>query len=126
MSHIQSNFGVVTENSIGRITIFDTDNLTVLHQINVPSYDYIDVAITRNCARALVTAFSAARVIQLDLTQEPPQVIDDEPTPLAAVDVSLTPDSRFGIITDGDFFIGPGGPGITSYNLQSQMIVSTS
>ena len=59
MTHTQTNFGIVTEHNTGRFTIFDTDNLTVLHQINIPSYDYIDVAITSDCTRALITALTA-------------------------------------------------------------------
>ncbi len=120
MPHNQQNFGIVTERNLGRITIFDTDNLTVLHQIPVPVYDYIDVAITSDCTRALVSAFTNQRLVQIDLTQEPPVVIDDVPAGQNAEDVALTPNDQFGVTVDG------GVPqGITSYSLPGQSIVDS-
>lgn len=121
MAHTQTNFGIVTERGMRRFTIFDTDNLTVLHQINTPSYDYIDVAITSDCSRAVLSAFNDERLVQVDLTQDPPQVIDDAAVPLLAEDVALTPDNNFAVVTNG--LTGP--TPIISYSLLNETIAGT-
>ncbi|WP_377890745.1 beta-propeller fold lactonase family protein [Alkalihalobacillus sp. R86527] len=111
--------GIVTEFNSNRFTIFDTDTLTILEQIDNPALDYIDVAITRDCKSAALTAFNSQSVVQLDLTQDPPQVVDVVATPLNAEDVDMTPDNRFAAIVDGG-----GVQGIVSYGLADQAIVN--
>lgn len=112
--------GIVTEFNSNRFTIFDTDTLTILEQIDNPSLDYIDVAITSDCKSAVLTAFNNQSVAQLDLTQDPPQVVDVSATPINAEDVDITPDNRFATIVDGT-----GLQGIVSYGLADQAVLDS-
>lgn len=62
----------------------------------------MDVAITNDCTRALLTTSNNETVILLDLKKEPPQIIDVEPLPIICGDVALTQDNLFVVIVDGD------------------------
>ncbi len=56
MSRLRSNFGIIAERSNNRISIFDTDTLGVIQQIPLAA-DVIDVALTSDGRRAVVTSF---------------------------------------------------------------------
>ncbi|WMJ79878.1 hypothetical protein RBU49_13530 [Clostridium sp. MB40-C1] len=102
--------------------IFDTDNLTVLHTITLPANDYIYITIAPDNSRAVVTSFSSSTLIQLDLLQEPPVVIDielDPPPSLPFEDVDITPDGRFALIADGG-----GTTAVRSYSLLNKTMLS--
>lgn len=45
MTHINSNIGIAAERNINRVSLFNTDTLTVTHQIDV-GVDAIDVGLT--------------------------------------------------------------------------------
>ncbi|MCY6960420.1 beta-propeller fold lactonase family protein [Clostridium brassicae] len=122
MSHLNSNFGIVAEYGNNDVVIFDTDNLTVLHTIALPANDYIDVAITPDNSRAVITSFNNATLIQLDLLKEPPVVIDtalDPPPSLPFEDIDITPDGRFALIADGGSTTA-----VRSYSLLNKTILS--
>lgn len=119
MSHFNRNLGIVAERVISRFTVFDQDTHEVLHQIEVPGMDFIDAVLATDCSRGILAAFSNERVVQVDLTQDPPVVIDNESTsPIQAEDVALTPDNRFAVV-------GGLGIGIAAYSLEILGIVDT-
>lgn len=118
MSHLGSNFGIVTEGSQDRISIFDADTLTVLHQIPL-GIDAIDVVITPDCSRAVVISFGDKTLVQLDLQQETPIIIDTQVATFSLEDVDITPNGDFAVMVDGE-----GNDFIQSYDLQNKIFVS--
>ncbi len=123
MPHLQRRFGIVAERDAQRITIFDTQNLNVLHVIEDPSLNFTDVIFTSDCTRALATATGDAtaesRIVQIDMTQEPPVIIDETPVEISVQDIALTPDNLFAVATDGSSF-DPGVEGMVSYSVPDQ------
>lgn len=57
MHHMNNRFGIIAENSSSRVSIFDTDTLKVRQQIPLLP-DVIDVALTGDCRKAVVSSFS--------------------------------------------------------------------
>lgn len=114
------HFGIVAENRNRRISIFDTDTLQVLQQIPLDA-DVIDVAITSDCRRAVVTSFTSKTMFQIDLRARPARVIGSAVSSTFLEDVALTPDNRFALSVDGSSAVTQN---IISYSLRQNAIGS--
>ncbi len=111
---------IVAKRSSGSIAIVDVQTLTETSSVNLGS-DVIDVAVSPDGNRALVTSFGARRVTFLDLTVDPPAVLGNLSVPLSAEDVDITcTSSGFALITDGG-----GSRTVTSVDVATQSIVNT-
>lgn len=111
---------IVAKLSSGSIAIVDVQTLTETSSVNLGS-DVIDVAVSPDGNRALVTSFGARRVTFLDLTVDPPAVLGNLSVPLSAEDVDITcTSSGFALITDGG-----GSRTVTSVDVATQSIVNT-
>lgn len=118
MSHLSSNYAIVVERSLSRISFVDTDTLTVIHQINIPDSDILDVDITNDNTKAAVTSFNIPKLVEIDLTTEPPVLQSVIESPSYLEDVSITPNSRFAVSVDGN----NASQNIVSVNLLNQSI----
>jgi DNA-binding beta-propeller fold protein YncE len=124
MSHTNSNFGIVTERDLSRVNFFNTDTLTLQHQINV-DVDAIDVDINPGVTRAVVTSAEDETIVQLDLTTEPPSIIDSE-----VLDSGTLNSVAITTFSTGQFAITVREPEsldreIVSYNLNTGAIADT-
>lgn len=117
MSHLTKNFGIVCDPN--GVSIFDTDSLTVLHNIKLDAADSLDVVITPDSSKALVTSFYNQKLYIIDLTQEPPIMTGSIVSPSTMPeDIDITFNGRFAVITDA------GAGYIESYDLQTNSFVS--
>lgn len=117
-SQVGSSFGIVAERFLRRISFFNPNTLKVTNQLNL-GFDFEDVAITRNCGKAVVTSFTNRTLVELNTQVHPPKVdaILEGPTPME--DVDFTPDGRYAVIVDG------GAPAnIYSYSLRENKFIS--
>lgn len=103
MSHLSSNYGIIVENGERRLTFFDTDNFNILHQIPL-NLDLLDVDISPDSSRAVATAFYDRAIIQIDLSSEPPTVVQSQETDDYVEDVSISADGHFALTSDGDSY----------------------
>lgn len=120
MSQLKRNFGIIAENSNRRISIFDTDTLGLIQQIPLAA-DVIDVAITSDNRKAVVSSFNSKTMFQIDLRKIPAQVVASAVSPTFLEDVQLTPDDRFALSVDGS----ASNQDIVSYSLKKNDFVST-
>ena len=120
MSYIKSHFGVVADFSAGRVSIFDTDTLKLLQHIPLEA-DVIDVALTSDCQRAIVTSFSSKTMFQVDLSECPAKVAGSATTTTFLEDVQITPNDMFALSVDGS----AENQNIVSYSLKKNAFVST-
>lgn len=120
MSYFKSHFGVIADFSAGRVSIFDTDTLTLLQHIPLEA-DVIDVALTSDCRRAVVTSFNSKTIFQIDLSERPAKVVGSATTATFLEDVQITPDDMFALSVDGS----AENQNIVSYSLKKNAFVST-
>jgi DNA-binding beta-propeller fold protein YncE len=120
MSYFKSHFGVVADFSAGRVSIFDTDTLKLLQHIPLEA-DVIDVALTSDCQRAVVTSFSSKTMFQVDLSECPAKVVGSATTTTFLEDVQITPNDMFALSVDGS----AENQNIVSYSLKKNAFVST-
>lgn len=121
MSHLKSRFGVVADNVGRRVSIFDTETLTLLQHIPLQA-DVIDVALTSDCLRAVVTSFASRTIFQIDLSELPAEVIGRATTATNLEDVQITPNDMFAVSVDGSSTVIQN---IVSYSLKKNAFVST-
>ncbi|HWP96465.1 MAG TPA: hypothetical protein VN426_06415 [Syntrophomonadaceae bacterium] len=121
MSQLRSNFGIIAEFDNRRISIFDTDTLGVIQQIPMAA-DVIDVALTSDGRRAVVSSFASKTMFQIDLRKIPAQVVGSATSTTNLEDVQLTPDDRFALSVDGSSTVTQN---IVSYSLKKDAFVST-
>lgn len=119
MRSYKDHFGIIAEFSVGRISIFDTRTQTVLQQIEVPA-DVIDVALTSDDHRAVVSSFNSKTIFQVDLCVKPAKIIGSATTSTFLEDIQLTPDNLFAVSVDGS-----APQNIVSYSLKKNAFVST-
>ena len=120
MIYTKRNFGIVADNSSRRVSIFDTNTLQALQHIPLDA-DVIDVAITRDCSRAVVSSFVSRTMFQLDLCGRDATVIASATADTLLEDVTLTPDDRYALSVDG----AAENQDIVSYSLRENTFVST-
>lgn len=120
MSHFKSHFGIIADSSARRVSIFDTDTLTLLQHIPLEA-DVIDVALTSDCLRAIVTSFISKTIFQVDLSESPAKVVGSATTSTFLEDVQITPDDMFALSVDGS----AANQNIVSYSLKKNTFVST-
>jgi DNA-binding beta-propeller fold protein YncE len=120
MSHFKNHFGVISDFLAGRVSIFDTDTLTLLQHIPLEA-DVIDVALTSDCRRAVVTSFNSKTIFQIDLSARPAKVLASATTTTFLEDVQITPDDMFALSVDGS----ADNQNIVSYSLKKNAFVST-
>lgn len=120
MSQQRSNFGIIAENAKRRISIFDTDTLAVIQQIPLAA-DVIDVALTSDGHKAVVTSFVSQTMFEINLRKVPAQVVSRSTTDTFLEDVQITPDDRFALSVDGS----ASNQNIVSYSLKKDAFVST-
>lgn len=120
MSYFKSHFGVVADFSAGRVSIFDTDTLKLLQHIPLEA-DVIDVALTSDCQRAVVTSFNSKTMFQVDLSECPAKVVGRATTTTFLEDVQITPNDMFALSVDGS----AEDQNIVSYSLKKNAFVST-
>lgn len=119
MNH-RNNFGIIAEYDNGRISVFDTETLSVINQIPVNA-DVIDVALTRDSRRAVVSSFNSKTIYQIDLSDiRHPRIVHTAITDTFLEDIELTPDDRFALSVDGSAI----DQDIVSYSLQHNNFVS--
>jgi DNA-binding beta-propeller fold protein YncE len=116
---MKGHFGIIAENSAKQVSIFDTDTLTLLQQIPIEA-DVIDVALTSDCQRAVVTSFESKTIFQIDLKKQPARVVAKATTDTFLEDLQLTPDDRFALSVDGSAT----NQDIVSYSLHKNAFVS--
>lgn len=114
------HFGIVAENTNRKISIFDTDTFKVVQQIPLNA-DVIDVAITRDCRRAVVSSFDSKTMFQIDLCACPARVTGSAVSQTFLEDVALTPDGRYALSVDGS----ADNQDIVSYSLRQNAFAST-
>jgi DNA-binding beta-propeller fold protein YncE len=119
MSYFKSHFGVIADFSARRISIFDTDTLTLLQYIPLEA-DVIDVALTSDCRWAVVTSFNSKTIFQVDLSEFPAKLVGSATTDTFLEDVQITPDDRFALSVDGS----AANQNIVSYSLEKNSFVS--
>ena len=120
MSQTNSDFGIVVEQHLGRISFFNTETLEVLNQITL-GYDFVDTAITSDCISAVVTSDFSQTLVELNTQSEPPKVIAIQEGQSSMADVDITPDNHFAVT-----ITGLNHPfNIQSYSLQKNKFVST-
>lgn len=120
MSYLKSHFGVIADFSARRVSIFDTDTLTLLQHIPLDA-DVIDVALTSDCRRAVITSFISKTIFQVDVSERPAKVIGSATTATFLEDVQITPNDMFALSVDGS----DENQSIVSYSLQKNAFVST-
>jgi 6-phosphogluconolactonase (cycloisomerase 2 family) len=113
------DFGIIADNSSGRVSIFDVKTLEALQHIPLKA-DVIDVAITRDCSRAVVSSFVSKTMFQIDLCEKYAKVIGKATTDTFLEDVALTSDDRFALSVDGS----GKNQDIVSYSLKKNAFVS--
>ena len=119
MSHSLRNFGIIAEYDSKRISIFDTESMSVIQQIRMPA-DVIDVDLTKDGNLAVISSFYSKTMFQLDLERKPAKVICSAIAPTSLEDVQLTPDDRFAVSVDGS----SEAANIVSYSLRKNAFVS--
>lgn len=120
MLHFKSHFGVIADYSARRVSIFDTDTLALLQHIPLEA-DVIDVALTSDCLRAIVTSFNSKTIFQIDVSERPAKVAGSATTATFLEDVQITPDDMFALSVDGS----AANQNIVSYSLRENTFVST-
>jgi hypothetical protein len=83
----------------GAVHILELDAGTST-SLSLPS-DTIDVAVTPDRTKALVSGFNDHTVKILDITANPPTVITTVATPMAAEDVDVDSTGQFAVVADG-------------------------
>lgn len=120
MSYNKINFGIIAEYGNQKISIFNTDSLTVIKQIPITA-DVIDVALTSNGRRAVVSSFITKTIYQVDLWDiRHPIIIHTATAPTYLEDIELTPDNRFALSVDGS----ASNQDIVSYSLEHNNFIS--
>lgn len=121
MSYNRFNFGIIAEYDNQKISIFNADSLTVIKQIPVKT-DVIDVALTSNGRRAVVSSFYSKTMYQIDLWDiRHPRIVHFATAPTYLEDVDLTPDNRFALSVDGS----ASNQDIVSYSLKTNHFISS-
>lgn len=120
MLYQKSHFGVVVNNSSQIVSIFDTDTLKALQHIPLNA-DVIDVALNRDCSRAVVSSFDSKTMFQIDLSGKYATVIGSATADTFLEDIALTPDGRYALSVDGAIE----NQDIVSYSLRDNAYVST-
>ncbi len=115
-----NHFGILAENSLQQISIFDTDTLTVIQSIPLGAELY-DVALTRDCQRVVITSYEGKTFFQIDLSGKYGELIGRYTVDTFLEDVDLTPDGRFAVSVDG----GAENQNIVSYSLEQNIVVSS-
>lgn len=119
MPHFRNSFGIIAQYDSRIISIFDTDDLRVIQQIPMAA-DVLDVALTRDGHRAVVSSFYSKTLFEIDLQTRPAKVISSIIAPTNLEDVQLTPDDRFALSVDGS---SP-DQDIVSFSLEKNAVVS--
>lgn len=120
MSLAGGNFGIVVEKHLGRISIFNTATLSIIRQLTL-GFDFNDVAITRDCNRAVVTSDNSRTLVELNTQVSPPAVDAIQVGQFTMGDVDTTPDGRFAVSEGGT--MAP--VAFQSYSLRENRFVST-
>lgn len=122
MSHIGKNYGIVTNSFRNFVDILDIDARQLLHRIPLPQNitEPIDVVITPDASKAVVSAFTSSYLLQLDLTVEPPTFTAYKQANSFLEDVDISPDGNFAVSVDGS---DPNN-NIYSYELATNNFVS--
>ena len=120
MSQTTSNFGIVVEQHLGRISFFDTETLKVFDQLTL-GYDFVNTAITSDCSSAVITSDFSQTLVEILTQWDPPKVTAALEGQSSMADVAITPDDRFAVTVTG--LNHPFN--IQSYNLQDNKFVST-
>jgi DNA-binding beta-propeller fold protein YncE len=95
-----SNFGIVVEQHLRRISFFSTDTLEILNQITL-GYDFVDTAITSDCSNVVVTSDFCQTLVQIETQLEPPKVVAIQEGQSSMADVDITPDDQFAVTVTG-------------------------
>ncbi|MBN3526579.1 hypothetical protein [Paenibacillus apiarius] len=100
MNALPGNYVIAIERAIRRVSFVDTDTLTVAQQISIDG-DIMDVAITSDFNKAVISAFLTQQLFEVDLRTDPPSVVHTFQSPTALEDVALSADNRFAVSVDG-------------------------
>ncbi|MFW5437205.1 hypothetical protein [Paenibacillus apiarius] len=112
MNALPGNYVIAIERAQRRVSFVDTDTLTVAQQVSIDG-DVMDVAITSDFNKAVISSFNTQKLFEVNLRMNPPSVVHTFNSPVALEDVALTADNRFAVSVDG------GGPAqIVSYSLE--------
>lgn len=114
------HIGIIAENSHRRISVFDADTLKVVQQFPVDA-DVIDVSVSQNCQRAVVSSFADKTFLQLDLGLKCVSIVGSAEADTFLEDVKVTPDGHFAISVDGSAT----GQAIVAYSLRDNAVVSS-
>ncbi|MCE5171592.1 beta-propeller fold lactonase family protein [Paenibacillus profundus] len=114
MNTLPNNYVIAIERAIRRVSFVDTDTLTVAQQISIDG-DIMDVAITSDFNKAVISAFLTQQLFKIDLRTEPPSVVNTFHSPTALEDVALSADNRFAVSVDGT---SVGQLNMVSYSLE--------
>lgn len=121
MSHKRINYGIIAEYSNQKVSVFNTDTLTVIKSIPINA-DVIDVALTSNGLIAVVSSFFAKTFYKISLRDiRHPRIVNTATAGTYLEDVELTPDDRFALSVDGS----AANQDIVSYSLKKNKIISS-
>ncbi len=121
MSNNRLNYGIIAENTNRKVSIFNTDSLTVITQIPINA-DVIDVALTRDGHIAVVSSFLTKTFYQLCLWDiRHPRIVRTATADTYLEDVELTPGNIFALSVDGS----ASNQDIVSYSLKMNTIISS-
>ena len=95
------DYAVTVENLTRNLLFINLETLAVEYTIDT-GYGVIDVAAASDNKTLLASAYYQRKLIEIDLTVMPPEVVKVADLPSEAEDVALTPDNKFALITDGD------------------------
>jgi len=120
MLYTRRNIGIVADNANQRASIFDTDTLQALQHIPL-SADVFDVALTKDCRRAVVSSFDSKTIFQIDLSRKDATLVGSATGSTFYEDIATTPDGKFALSVDGS----AANQDIVSYSLRDNSFVSS-
>lgn len=120
MLYTKRSLGIVADNTNQRVSIFNTRTLQAMQHIPLNA-DVLDVALTNDCSRAVVSSFISKMIFQIDLSGREAEVVGSVTGNTLFEDIALTPDGRFALSTDG----AAENQDIASYSLRRNAIVSS-
>ncbi len=100
IANLPRNYVIAVESGQRRISFVDADTLAVAYRLGIDG-ELLDVAVTSDYRKAIASAFEPGRLFEIDLTSDPPSVVNQYASPTPLEDVAITADNRYAISVDG-------------------------
>lgn len=118
---------VVADDTLDRVTVFDADTLANLGSVVIPggATTFGDIVVSPDGTRAYASRFSTLNTVTvIDITTSPPILAGGNnpiQTTTPALDLSLSADGRYLVVSDGAAAANP----ITIIDTQTQTVIGT-